>query len=179
MANTAVYVTHEGLKKLEEELEFLRTVKRQEVAQRLHEAMEDGELIENAEYEAAKNEQAFVEGRILELEHMLAQAQLIEPAKSTGVVRIGSTVVIQEDGQSAETYTIVGAAEANPREGLISNGPGPAGAQGGRRHRSPGARRRTPLPDRQDQVDRPSFDAPRARTGARGVFVYTTRGVHE
>jgi transcription elongation factor GreA len=121
MGNTAVYVTQEGLKKLEDELEHLRTVKRQEVAQRLHEAMEDGELIENAEYEAAKNEQAFVEGRILELEHMLAQAQVIEPGKSTGVVRIGSTVVIQEDGHASETYTIVGAAEANPREGLISN----------------------------------------------------------
>jgi transcription elongation factor GreA len=121
MGNTAVYVTQEGLKKLEDELEHLRTVKRQEVAQRLHEAMEDGELIENAEYEAAKNEQAFVEGRILELEHMLAQAQVIEPGKSTGVVRIGSTVVIQEDSRPSETYTIVGAAEANPREGLISN----------------------------------------------------------
>ena len=121
MPNSAVYVTQEGLKKLEEELEHLRTVKRQEVAQRLHEAMEDGELIENAEYEAAKNEQAFVEGRILELEHMLAQATMIEPGKSTGVVGIGSTVVIQEDGKTSETYTIVGAAEANPRDGLISN----------------------------------------------------------
>jgi len=121
MPNSAVYVTQDGLKKLEDELEHLRTVKRQEVAQRLHEAMEDGELIENAEYEAAKNEQAFVEGRILELEHMLAQAQVIEPGKSTGVVGIGSTVVIQEDGKNSETYTIVGAAEANPREGLISN----------------------------------------------------------
>jgi transcription elongation factor GreA len=121
MGNSTVYVTPEGLKKLEDELEHLRTVKRQEVAQRLHEAMEDGELIENAEYEAAKNEQAFVEGRILELEHMLAQAQVIEPGKSTGVVGIGSTVVIQEDGKPAETYTIVGAAEANPRDGLISN----------------------------------------------------------
>jgi transcription elongation factor GreA len=110
------------LKKLEEELEHLRTVKRQEVAQRLHEAMEDGELIENAEYEAAKNEQAFVEGRILELEHMLAQAQVIEPGKSKDVVRIGATVVVQEDGNGgSETYTIVGVAEANPREGLISN----------------------------------------------------------
>jgi len=121
MGNSTVYVTPEGLKKLEDELEHLRTVKRQEVAQRLHEAMEDGELIENAEYEAAKNEQAFVEGRILELEHMLAQAQVIEPGKSTGVVGIGSTIVIQEDGKPAETYTIVGAAEANPRDGLISN----------------------------------------------------------
>jgi transcription elongation factor GreA len=122
MANSAVYLTAEGLKKLEEELEHLRTVKRLEVAQRLHEAMEDGELIENAEYEAAKNEQAFVEGRILELEHMLAQAQVIEPGKSKDVVRIGSTVVVQEDGNGgSETYTIVGVAEANPREGLISN----------------------------------------------------------
>jgi transcription elongation factor GreA len=121
MGNSAVYVTPEGLKKLEEELEHLRTIKRHEVAQRLHEAMEGGELIENAEYEAAKNEQAFVEGRILELEHMLAQAQVIEPGKSTGVVGIGSTVVIQESSKPSETYTIVGAAEANPRDGLISN----------------------------------------------------------
>jgi transcription elongation factor GreA len=102
-------------------LEHLRTVKRAEVAQRLHEAMEDGELIENAEYEAAKNEQAFVEGRILELEHMLAQAKIIEPGKSKDFVRIGSTVVVQEDGNKPETYTIVGAAEANPKQGLISN----------------------------------------------------------
>ncbi len=121
MAQTAVYVTEEGLKKLEEELESLRTSKRQEVAQRLHEAMEGGELIENAEYEAAKNEQAFVEGRILELEHMLAVAKVIEPGGPSDVVRIGSTVVVQEDGQKSEEYKIVGAAEANPKEGLISN----------------------------------------------------------
>jgi len=117
----AIYVTADGLKKLEEELETLRTVKRAEVAQRLHEAMEDGELIENAEYEAAKNEQAFVEGRILELEHMIAQAQIIQPKKSSGVVRIGNTVVVQEGSNPPETYTIVGAAEANPKDGLISN----------------------------------------------------------
>ncbi len=121
MASQAVYVTREGLKKLEDELELLRTVKRQEVAQRLHEAMEDGELIENAEYEAAKNEQAFVEGRILELEHMLAVAKIIEPGGPKGVVRIGSTVVVQEGESKPEEYTIVGAAEANPKEGLISN----------------------------------------------------------
>jgi len=121
MTMHAVYVTAEGLKKLEDELEQLRTAKRQEVAQRLHEAMEDGELIENAEYEAAKNEQAFVEGRILELEHMLAQAKVIEPGGSKDVVRIGSTVVVQEGTNKPETYTIVGAAEANPKQGLISN----------------------------------------------------------
>lgn len=117
----AIYVTADGLKKLEEELETLRTVKRAEVAQRLHEAMEDGELIENAEYEAAKNEQAFVEGRILELDHMIAQAQIIQPKKSGGVVRIGNTVVVQEGTHPPETYTIVGAAEADPKDGLISN----------------------------------------------------------
>jgi len=117
----AIYVTADGLKKLEEELETLRTVKRAEVAERLHEAMEDGELIENAEYEAAKNEQAFVEGRILELDHMIAKAQIIQPKKSGGVVRIGNTVVVQEGTNPPETYTIVGAAEADPKEGLISN----------------------------------------------------------
>jgi transcription elongation factor GreA len=121
MGNHAVYVTAEGLKKLEDELEHLRTVKRAEVAQRLHEAMEGGELIENAEYEAAKNEQAFVEGRILELEHMLAQAKVIEPGESTGAIRIGSTVTVRETGGPPETYTIVGSAEANPKQGLISN----------------------------------------------------------
>ncbi len=121
MANHAVYLTSEGIRKLEEELEYLRKVKRQEVAIRLHEAMEGGELIENAEYEAAKNEQAFVEGRILELEDTLSRATVIKDGKSEGVVRIGSTVVVQEKGGKKETYRIVGAAEANPKAGLISN----------------------------------------------------------
>jgi len=122
MANNAVYVTKEGLTKLEKELENLRNVRRQEVASRLREAMEDGdELIDNAEYEAAKNEQAFVEGRILELDHMLAQAQIIEHDKKSDTVKIGSTVVIKEGNKKPETYRIVGIAEANPKEGLISN----------------------------------------------------------
>jgi transcription elongation factor GreA len=122
MANNAVYVTKEGLTKLEEELENLRNVRRQEVASRLREAMEDGdELIDNAEYEAAKNEQAFVEGRILELDHMLAHTQLIEHDKKSDSVKIGSTVVIKEGNKKPETYRIVGIAEANPKEGLISN----------------------------------------------------------
>ncbi len=121
MANQAVYLTKKGRKKLEEELIYLQDTKRQEVASRLHEAMEDGELIENAEYEAAKNEQAFVEGRILELEHMLSAAQEIKRRRSTDMVRIGSTVEVREDGSPVETYTIVGIAEANPKDGLISN----------------------------------------------------------
>jgi transcription elongation factor GreA len=118
------FLTKEGFQKLQDELDHLRTAKRQEVADRLHEAMEGGELIENAEYEAAKNEQAFVEGRIQELDMLLATARVIEPEdknRPDGTVVVGSTVTIQEPGSDAETYTIVGAAEANPREGKISN----------------------------------------------------------
>jgi transcription elongation factor GreA len=117
------FLTKEGFEKLQDELDYLRTMKRQEVADRLHEAMEGGELIENAEYEAAKNEQAFVEGRIQELEILLATARVIEDNKKTraDTIQVGSTVTIQEDGYEEETYTIVGAAEANPREGKISN----------------------------------------------------------
>jgi transcription elongation factor GreA len=117
------FLTKEGFEKLQDELDYLRTVKRQEVADRLHEAMEGGELIENAEYEAAKNEQAFVEGRIQELEMLLATARVIDDDKKKRAdsVQVGSTVTIQEDGYEEETYTIVGAAEANPRDGKISN----------------------------------------------------------
>jgi len=122
MAKT--FLTKEGYQKLADELEFLRTDKRKQVAERLHEAMEGGELIENAEYEAAKNEQAFVEGRIQELEMILASARIIEEKdkkEKGGLVQVGSTVVIKEDDGNPEKYTIVGAAEANPREGRISN----------------------------------------------------------
>ena len=119
----STFLTKEGFEKHQEELDYLRTAKRQEVADRLHEAMEGGELIENAEYEAAKNEQAFVEGRIQELEMLLATARVIEndKKKKADTVQVGSTVTIKENGSSNETYTIVGAAEANPREGKISN----------------------------------------------------------
>lgn len=116
------FLTREGFDTLQSELDFLRTTKREEIAVRLHEAMEGGELIENAEYEAAKNEQAFVEGRIKELEILLATAKLIDEAPPKGsVVHVGSTVTIQESGSEPEQYTIVGAAEANPEKGRISN----------------------------------------------------------
>ena len=122
MSKNEVYVTAGGLKKLEEELEHLRGVRRQEVALRLREAIQGGdELIDNAEYEAAKNEQAFVEGRIIELERMLAKAQIIEHDKKSDTVEIGATVTIKEGKKKAETFTIVGAAEADPKDGLISN----------------------------------------------------------
>lgn len=117
------FLTKEGYQKLQDELDYLRTAKRQEVANRLHEAMEGGELIENAEYEAAKNEQAFVEGRIQELDLLLATAKIIEDngKKKSDVVQLGSKVTIKEGNFEAETFTIVGAAEANPREGKISH----------------------------------------------------------
>jgi len=122
MRKNEVYITAEGLTKLEEELQHLRVVRRQEVALRLREAIQGGdELIDNAEYEAAKNEQAFVEGRIIELERMLAKAQIIEHNKKSDIVEIGATVTIKEGKKKAETFTIVGAAEANPKDGLISN----------------------------------------------------------
>jgi len=115
------YLTRQGYNKLQDELDHLRTVKRQEVAARLHEAMEGGELIEDAEYEAAKNEQAFVEGRIQELEMLLANARVIEEKGKMDVVQIAATVTLQEGNQEEEIYTIVGPAEANPREGRISH----------------------------------------------------------
>ncbi len=117
------FLTKEGYQKLQDELDYLRTAKRQEVANRLHEAMEGGELIENAEYEAAKNEQAFVEGRIQELDLLLATAKIIEEngKKKSDLVTLGAKVTIKEGNFEAETFTIVGVAEANPREGKISN----------------------------------------------------------
>jgi len=114
-------LTREGHQKLQEELEYLKTEKRKEVANRLHEAMEGGELIEDAEYEAAKNEQAFVEGRIRELEVLLANARIIEETGTKEVVEVAARVTIQEDGNEPEEYVIVGAAEANPSAGRISN----------------------------------------------------------
>ncbi|HPH97627.1 MAG TPA: transcription elongation factor GreA [Anaerolineaceae bacterium] len=120
---SSTFLTREGYKKLQEELDFLRSSKRQEIANRLHEAMDGGELIENAEYEAAKNEQAFVEGRIKELEILLASARVINENEKEHheTIQVGSKVTIQEEGLEAEVFTIVGAAEANPRAGRISN----------------------------------------------------------
>lgn len=118
------FLTKEGYKKLQEELEHLKTVKRKEVAERLREAMADGGEMgvdSDAEYEAAKNEQAFVEGRIQELEILFANAQVIENTGKRDVVDVGAKVTIQEDGNEPEVYTVVGRAEANPREGRISN----------------------------------------------------------
>jgi transcription elongation factor GreA len=115
------YLTREGFERLEKELDYLRTEKRNEVAVRLRDALEDGELIENAELEAAKNEQSFVEGRIKELEILLSNAHLIEEGSHTDIIQVGSKVKVHEEGYDPEEYVIVGAAEADPRLGRISN----------------------------------------------------------
>ena len=120
--NETEFLTPEGFKKLEDELEFLKTKRRSDVAQRLHEAMEEGEPEENPEYEDAKNEQAFVEGRILTIETILGNAKLIEMKGPSNEVRLGSKLTITEVGTTdKEHYTLVGSAEADPKHGKISN----------------------------------------------------------
>ena len=115
-------VTQDGLAKLREELEHLRNVKRPEIAERLRRAIAQGDLSENAEYADAKEQQAFVEGRILHLEELVNGAVVIDGNGSAdGRVALGSRVTISADGSGEQTYTLVGAAEANPREGRISN----------------------------------------------------------
>ncbi len=116
-------LTPEGYQKLQDELEYLRTSKREQIAIRLHEAIEGGELLDNAELEAAKNEQAFVEGAIKELEILLATARVLnEKEIDKEVIQVGNRVTIQEEGTTIkEEYTIVGAAEADPSIGKISN----------------------------------------------------------
>ena len=125
MPERPTFLTQEGFQKLEGELEYLRTVRRQEVAHRLHEAMEGGDVQENAEYEDARNERAFVEGRILTLETMLSKAVLIEDDNGpSDHVRLGSHVTVIEvegEAEAPEHYHVVGSAEADPVEGRISN----------------------------------------------------------
>jgi transcription elongation factor GreA len=120
MNNKPAYLSQEGLDKLREELNEMVTVRRAEVAARIQEAKEHGDITENAEYEDAKNEQAFVEGRIQTLSALIKNAVIIDEHASTAFVGIGSTVDVEsEDGK--ETFRIVGSAEANPAEGRISN----------------------------------------------------------
>ncbi len=121
MMNTKpTYLSREGLEKLRAELEELVNVRRAEIAQRIHDAKAHGDVMENAEYEDAKNEQAFVEGRIATLEALIKNATLIDEHLSTDHVQIGSTVVVRGvDGE--ERFTIVGSTEARPAEGKISN----------------------------------------------------------
>lgn len=117
------FLTPEGLKKLEEKLDHLRTVRRNEVAERIKEARSFGDISENSEYEDAKNEQAFIEGEIAELEKMLRNAKIIDQGEvDVNIVSIGSTVKVKDlEFDEVEEYTIVGSAEADPAVNKISN----------------------------------------------------------
>ncbi|MCP4359940.1 MAG: transcription elongation factor GreA [Chloroflexi bacterium] len=118
-------LTQEGVEKLTKELDFLKTVKREEVADRLQAAFADGQdddFVENAGLEAARNEQAFIEGRIQELAEILKNYQLIQENSTKDMVNVGNYVTVTEDGyDDEERYHLVGAAEADPEEGRISN----------------------------------------------------------
>lgn len=119
-----VLLTKEGMKKLRDELDYLVSVRRREVAKRLQEAISYGDLSENSEYEDAKNEQAFIEGRILELEDQIKNAKVIgERQRKAAVAQVGSKVVIEKPGTKTkkEEFTIVGSTEVDPLSNMISN----------------------------------------------------------
>ena len=121
MPTKSVPLTKEGLEKLQKELEHLLTVRRAELAQRIHDAKELVGAQNTPEYEDARNEQAFVEGRILELENVIQNAVIIEEAHDRQRVSLGATVTVLNHKGQREQYTIVGSAEADPKAGKISN----------------------------------------------------------
>ena len=123
MAEKQVFLTYEGLKKIDNELEMLKTKTRKEVAERIKHALEFGDISENAEYDEAKKEQAQLEERIVKLEGILRNAKVIdENAVRTDIVDVGSKVKVKDLEYDEEMeYTIVGSAEADPFEGRISN----------------------------------------------------------
>lgn len=122
MAEKVHFLTPDGRLKLEQELNHLRTVKRVQVAQSLKDAVEEGDLSENAGYADTKHEQAFVEGRIQELESILSNAQILAETVRNDIVLLGASVTVTEgNGAPRETYQIVGRAEADPTRGRISN----------------------------------------------------------
>lgn len=118
-----VILTADGLSKLEKKLEYLKTVRRREVAERIRQALELGDISENSEYEDAKNEQGFIEGQILEIEKMLRNAKVIDDQEiDADVVSVGSKVTLIDINNNAEfEYMIVGSAEADPDQAKISN----------------------------------------------------------
>ncbi|MBR5319672.1 MAG: transcription elongation factor GreA [Peptococcaceae bacterium] len=123
MSEQDVILTREGLEQLEQELEELRTVKRTEVKERLKEAIALGDLSENSEYDDAKNEQAFMEGRILELEKMIRNAKVIEDGvQQEGTITVGSLVTVKDiEFDEITEYRLVGTVEADPMNNRISN----------------------------------------------------------
>ena len=121
MVSRRTYLTPEGRRNLDKELDHLMTVRRREVAARINRASEAGGTVDNAEYEEAKNEQAFVEGRISELERTLSNAVVQDPKdRDDGVIKFGSSVTVTTDKGQKRMYRIVGSAEAAPLEGKIS-----------------------------------------------------------
>lgn len=121
MENKEYFLTPEGAVKLKDELEELKGPRRTEIARRLKHAVEMGDLSENADYIIAKEDQAFLEGRIQELEIILRDAVIIETDPTREVISLGSSVVVSENGNDPETYKIVGVKEADPRKGKISH----------------------------------------------------------
>jgi transcription elongation factor GreA len=121
MLDKPVYVTPKGKADLEEELEHLKNEERPKIIERLREVKSGGDWMENTEQMMFEDELAFVDRRILELEDMLADAEIIQPDQDNNIVNIGDTVVIQDEYGEMETYTIVGVAEADPTAGFISN----------------------------------------------------------
>jgi transcription elongation factor GreA len=120
MAQEIIHITKEGLVKLQAELDMLVSTRRPEVAEKIKRAREVGSTENNAEYDDAKNEQAFIEGRILALENILRNATVIERPEQPGVVELGDAILIQNQDGKIEQYTIVGSAEADPLNGRIS-----------------------------------------------------------
>jgi len=122
MSSETSYLTAEGAKKLKEELEHLKGPAREELSRRLRTAIQQGDLSENADYIQAKEEQGFLEGRIIELDNILRNAQIIEELQTDkSIVSIGDTVTIQEGTYEPETYFLVGRKEADPSKGRISH----------------------------------------------------------
>jgi transcription elongation factor GreA len=116
-----VFLTAEGLQKIKEEVEYLHLHRRNQVADKIRLAKESGSTVNNAEYDDAKNEQAFVEGRILTLETMIKNSKIIEENVHSNKVKLGSHVIIENQDGGKEEYAIVGSAEASPKDGKISN----------------------------------------------------------
>jgi len=121
MTEKKTFLTPEGYRKLVDELEYLTTERRAEIAKIIHEAKMDGDVMENAGYDEARRQQSFLEGRIMTLQAMLESAEIIQPNGGSDAVGLGSRVTVVEDGFEPEAYSIVGSAEADPGNGRISN----------------------------------------------------------
>jgi transcription elongation factor GreA len=121
MTEEPTYITPEGLEKLKAELEHLINDRRPEIAERIKRAKAEGDISDSSGYEDAKQQQAFLEGRIMTVRNMIRNAEIIETPESTDEVSLGSRVVVQQDGGPSEEFLVVGAAEADPISGRISN----------------------------------------------------------